>query len=209
MASPSPPVFDLSGASLALDFANTWEDRGRPETEKLGSYDDLLAFAVQAAILDRRQAGSLTARVRERPEDATGALLVARKLREALYRLFSKRAAGGGGADAGDLELLNRTVAESAALLRLESDGPEFAWRWRGLDSSPEAVLAPIARSAADLLTGGDLGRLRECAGTGCTWLFLDSSRNRSRRWCSMESCGNRAKARRHYRRSRAADSPD
>jgi len=53
------------------------------------------------------------------------------------------------------------------------------------------------------VLTGEALARVRECGGTACNWLFLDESRNRSRRWCSMESCGNRAKARRHYHRSR------
>jgi predicted RNA-binding Zn ribbon-like protein len=63
--------------------------------------------------------------------------------------------------------------------------------------------LRPIARSAAELLTSETLSRVRECGGATCTWLFLDASRNRSRRWCSMESCGNRAKARRHYRRRR------
>ena len=66
-----------------------------------------------------------------------------------------------------------------------------------------KAPLWPIARSAAHLLTSAELTRVRECDGTSCNWLFFDRSRGGSRRWCSMESCGNRAKARRHYRRRR------
>ena len=68
------------------------------------------------------------------------------------------------------------------------------------------APLRPIVRSAAELLVSDQLDRVRECDGARCTWLFLDQSRNRSRRWCSMETCGNRAKARRHYRRTKADD---
>ncbi len=201
------PSFELSGGCLALDFANTWEDRGRPETDKLDSYVDHVAFAVQAGILDRRQAETLVTRAHDRVAAAARALATSIELRETLYRIFSRQAAGAS-ADERDLEWLSAAVARAAARLHLEPDGGGFTWRWHGLESSFEAPLAPIARSAAELLTGGDLGRVRECDGARCTWLFQDSSRNRSRRWCSMESCGNRAKARRHYRRARAIDRP-
>jgi predicted RNA-binding Zn ribbon-like protein len=198
------PSFELSGGCLALDFANTWEDRGRSETDKLNSYGDLVAFAGQSGILDRRQVAALAARALERPAAAARALRACRELREALYRIFSGQAAGAG-ADSQDLERLTATASRAAARLRLEPAGRGYAWRWHGLETSLEAPLAPIARSAAELLTGDDLDRVRQCDGERCTWLFLDSSRNRSRRWCSMESCGNRAKARRHYRRTRAS----
>jgi predicted RNA-binding Zn ribbon-like protein len=85
--------------------------------------------------------------------------------------------------------------------LRLGSRGGELFWTWAAADDALEAPLWPILRSAAEILTSEDRQQVRECAGTACTWLFLDRSRNRSRRWCSMESCGNREKARRHYRR--------
>lgn len=201
------PLFELSGDSLALDFANTWEDRGRPETDKLGSYADLLAFAVQAGILDGRQASTLADRAGRRPAAAARALKGGLELRQALYRVFAGQAAG---SDAGrpDLDRLGSLAARAAARLRLEPVDGGFAWRWHGLETSCDALLAPIARSAADLLTGDDLDRVRECDGDRCTWLFLDSSRNRSRRWCSMDSCGNRAKARRHYRRKQATGQP-
>ena len=207
MDSASSPSFGRDGESLALDFANTWEDRSNSATDKLGSYPDLLAFATEAGILDRSQADALAARARESPAAAAKAMAAAVALREAVYRVFSRRAAGSS-AEAEDLERLSATVARAATRLALEPEGDGFAWRWRGLEPSLQAPLAPIAWSAAELLTGGDLGRLRECDGERCNWLFLDSSRNRSRRWCSMESCGNRAKARRHYRRRRAGVRP-
>ncbi|MCL4370559.1 MAG: CGNR zinc finger domain-containing protein [Chloroflexi bacterium] len=65
-------------------------------------------------------------------------------------------------------------------------------------------MLWPVARSAGELLTSSELGRVRKCAGYPCGRLFLDTSRNQSRRWCDMKSCGNLAKARRHYARIRA-----
>src|ERR671930_579256 len=71
-----------------------------------------------------------------------------------------------------------------------------FAW-------VADDVLAPVVWSAAELLTSGPLERVRECPGDDtCGWLFLDTSRNGSRRWCDMRTCGNRAKARRYYRRA-------
>jgi len=201
------PQFEFSGGPPALDFANTLGDRARPETEKLGGYADLVAFAEQAGILDRTQSEALAARAREQGSAAAAALETSIDLREAVYGIFSRQAAGES-AEARALELLSATVAWAAARLHLEPEGSGFAWRWLQLETSLEGPLAPIAWSAAELMTGTDLSRVRECDGDGCTWLFLDTSRNRSRRWCSMNTCGNRAKARRHYHRVRTGERP-
>ena len=201
------PSFILDGGWLALDFANTWADRDRPETDKLVGYADLAAFAAQTGILERPRAAALAARAADHAAAAAAALAASIELREALYRIFSRQVAGAS-ADARDLDLVTGAVAGTAARLRLEPEGGAFAWRWRGLEASFEGPLAPIAWSATELMTGESLGRVRECDGAGCTWLFLDASRNRSRRWCSMNTCGNRAKARRHYHRARAAADP-
>jgi predicted RNA-binding Zn ribbon-like protein len=200
------PRFELSGGALCLDFANTWEDRGRPDSERIHEYGDFLAFAEQSGLLARRQTRKLEARAREAPSAAREALAAAIDLRESLYRLFSALAAGLA-IDRSAVERVNAVLADTAsgAHVALELDGREFAWTWRGLDRAFAAPLAPIARSAAELVIGSELDRIRECDSERCTWLFLDASRNRSRRWCSMETCGNRAKARRHYQRVRAA----
>ncbi len=92
-------------------------------------------------------------------------------------------------------------LAEALARLRLELTSDGARWVLRHDSAALDSPLWSIARSAADLLTSDELARVRECDGLDCTWLFLDCSRSRSRRWCSMASCGNRAKARRHYHR--------
>jgi predicted RNA-binding Zn ribbon-like protein len=194
------PPFDLSGGALGLDFANTWGDRGRPETDRLHGYGDLLAFALAAGLLTSGETASLAGLAERDPRAAAAAFSLARALREHLYRIFSAVAASRAPA-AADLRRLNAALSRALSRLRLERRGSSFAWRWTAPEESLEAPLWPILRSAAELLAGAEHSKVRECAGSSCTWLFLDRSRNRSRRWCSMETCGNRAKARRHYRR--------
>jgi predicted RNA-binding Zn ribbon-like protein len=209
MDEPAAPTFDLSGGALALDFANTWSDRGRPETDGLRGYGDLLAFARQTGTAADGEAARLAARAEREPRAAAAALARALDLREALYRVFSAAAAGRAPA-AGDLDLLNAALPEALARLRLEPRGSGFGWAWETARAEPlEAPLWPVLRSAAELLTADELPRVRECAASSCTWLFVDRSRNRSRRWCSMETCGNRAKAHRHYRRRSGAERPE
>jgi predicted RNA-binding Zn ribbon-like protein len=105
---------------------------------------------------------------------------------------------------AADLARLNAALAAALPHLRLAPRAGGYDWVWDGRGDDLASPLWPILRSAADLLASPDLARVRECDGEDCTWLFLDYSRNRSRRWCSMASCGNRAKARRHYQRHAA-----
>jgi len=134
---------------------------------------------------------------------AASAVARARALREALYALFSARAAGRSASRA-DLARVNAALAAALGELKVEPRDGGYGWSWERPGDPLTAPLRPIARSAAELLVSPELERVRECHGATCTWLFLDSSRNRSRRWCSMESCGNRAKARRHYRRRKS-----
>lgn len=208
MDDPASPAFqgpfELSGGDPCLDFANTWGDRGRPETDGLRSYAHVLAFARQTGFLDEAEAGVLAARAGTDPARAEEALQSARALREALYAIFSARALGGE-FPAGDLACLNRALGAALPNLYLGLRDGQVTWQWRRGTAELASPLWPIARAAANLLTAGS-APVRECGGAQCTWLFLDHSRGRSRRWCSMASCGNRAKARRHYHRSRKGD---
>jgi predicted RNA-binding Zn ribbon-like protein len=205
--------FDLSGGALCLDFANTLDDRPDPRpNESLESYADLLAFSQQAGSLPEAHLTRLLAESMRRPADAAVALDCARVLREMIYRAFLALSDGEAVA-AADLEALNRSLGAALAQARVASvddavhhDRPvRFAWAWTADPIDLEAPLWPVVRSAADLLTSPDLPSLRLCAANACAWLFLDTSRNGSRRWCSMRTCGNRAKARRHHARVRAA----
>ena len=204
----TPPTFELSGGTLCLDFANTWSDRDRPETDNFRGYPDLLAFALQTGLLTSGEKARLAGRADQDPQAAEEALASGRSLREALYGILSAIAAARE-PEAADLERLNAALPEAFSRLRLENRGSDFVWTWAASEDSLAAPLWPILRSAAELLTSEDRNQVRECAGTACTWLFLDRSRNRSRRWCSMETCGNRAKAHRHYRRRSETGSAD
>jgi len=200
----STAPFDRSGGALCLDFSNTWSDRRRPERDRLSSYEHLVDFALQTGSIDEADAADLRQSATADPDATYVALACARALREAIYGLFSALA-GGRAIAAADVARINDLLGPALSQRRVLPRRGEFVWEWRawrpiGLDWP----LAPIAHSAAELLTGDRLSRVRECDAVDCSWLFIDTSRNRSRRWCSMESCGNRAKARRLYRRRRA-----
>ena len=97
-------------------------------------------------------------------------------------------------------------LAEALPHRRLVTTAEGFGWQWGEDPVALAQMLWPIARSAADLLTSPDLGRVRECARAACEWLFVDHSKNRSRRWCDMQECGNVEKVRRYRRRQQAGE---
>jgi predicted RNA-binding Zn ribbon-like protein len=200
-------VFDLSGGRLPLDFVNTVGGmRGVKPKDHLGSYADLVGFAQQTKAIGDAHARHLLAEARRRPRDAEAAFREAIALREALYRVFLTRARGGSPA-ADDLALLSKAVARALGHRRLACDGQCFTFAWDEGPDALDAPLWPVAESAASLLTSRDeLARVRVCDmfdEQECSWLFVDQTRARTRRWCSMTDCGNRAKARRHHARTK------
>ncbi len=192
---PSP----LLGGRPCLDFANTVDPRhGQDRRELLTSYTDLLSFSRGAAGVSDDQTARLARAAHDREQEAARVLDRAIRLREAIYRLFS-----GPGATAADLATLNDELGQAMAHARVVRAGPGFSWIWPETDDLARP-LWPVARSAAKLLTSPELERVGECLGGNCGWLFLDTSKNHSRRWCSMAICGNAIKSRRHAARSRA-----
>jgi len=123
-------------------------------------------------------------------------------LREAIFDLYAALARGDSAPEAA-LDAINSALPAALAALRLRPDAGGFAWRFEHGEADLAAILAPIVRAAAELLTSADLARIRECGSETCSWLFLDRSKNGTRRWCDMKVCGNRAKARRHYDREK------
>src|SRR5712691_1718579 len=191
-------VFDLDGGRACLDFANTDSSSG----DHLDSYADLVAFAAQSDLLTPDDAAWLRAEGDRDTATAAGVLVRAKALRAAMRGIFFKLADGEEPARR-DLGVLNFDLAASLSHARvLPSGSGAYTWGWTGRNL--DAPIWPITRSAADLLTSDTERRLvRECGADDCKWLFLDTSKNRSRQWCSMQSCGNRQKARRHYQRVR------
>lgn len=197
---PDQQVFDLDGGRVCLDFANTLSLQ---TGEHLAGYADLVAFAEQSGLLTQADADWLHAEAARQPDAAQAMLERARQLRAAMFGVFSAVAAGRSPHEE-HLEGLNAELGLSLRHSCLEPDGAgQFRWGWRG--RALDMPLWGVCRSAADLLASDDeVRRVRECGGADCQWLFLDTSKNRSRQWCSMQSCGNRQKARRHYQRMRA-----
>jgi predicted RNA-binding Zn ribbon-like protein len=186
---------------LCLDFANTLAWRGSTPSESLHGLRDLVQWCASSGGL---LAGAIDGNdnwAERHPARAAAIFRGAIVLREAIYRIFHAAASGGAPAEK-DLSELNQALKETPARSALQRIGAGFGWRIEGnrLSSAP-ALLAPALWSAGDLLTGPQLARVRECANDKCLWLFLDESKNGTRRWCSMTACGNRAKAHRHYAR--------
>ena len=202
--STPPYQFDLSGGILCLDFANTVSQRKNPEraVDHLGTYDDLVAFAEQSKLLSPGQAGELRAHAQRHRPAARDTLRRAISHRENLHRAFSALAVGKPAAS-GELQQINDFAVAALSHRRLARVDGRYRWEWQWNNKNAlDSILWPIAQSAADLLTSSELATVRMCGAPDCAWLFLDQSRNRSRRWCDMKVCGNRQKARRHYQRT-------
>lgn len=194
------PKFDLSGGELSLDFANTMDNRRAPEkmADNLKSYAHLLAFAAQSGILSPADETRFLRTASSHPTEAARVLRRAIELREAIYNIGATLAARRQPHHA-DLARLNQEVQTALEHRRLGAAPGGLRWEWVD-DDDLTAPLWRIAKSAADLLSSPEVQSIRECAEETCGWLFVDRSRNRARRWCDMKTCGNRAKARRHYR---------
>ena len=194
-------TLQLSTERLCLDFANTvsWHAGPQP-VEELKQYSDLLNWSTKVGLLDERRAQHLCREAERRPREAAAVLDYAHATREAIYHLLSAHARGQRAEDA-DMPVLNAAVADALSHARLSLAADGFGWDWSTADPGAlDQMLWPVVQSAVDLLTAPELDRVGQCADDrGCGWLFLDTTKNRSRRWCDMRDCGNRAKARRHY----------
>lgn len=199
--------FELVAGTLCLDFVNTVGDRAgtwRYVRNYLQRYDDVVSWGLQAHVLAEREAAALRALAFKRHDRAAAALTRAVELRETLHALFSPIAAG--------RVITREALASVNALLPLllatsrlapSPDGRVCRWAFDA-SAAPEPigifdrVAWSVARSATELLTSTDLRHVHQCALETCGWLFLDVSKNKTRRWCAMKLCGNKAKVRHH-----------
>ena len=194
------PKLRLLGERRCLDFANTVESRlgDRPE-ECLGRDADLARWRRHAGLLSQAEVGSLLAEANRRPREAVATFERALALRDAAYRAFRAIARGKEPAEA-DLTRLHDEYVAALARARLGPSNGGYGWVWPDAGVALDRVPWPVARSVVELLTTGDLGRVEECPGASdCGWLFSDTSKNATRRWCSIEGCGSRVKMRRRY----------
>ena len=208
----------LVGGRLCLDFINTVDgrksDSPRREShafnsqllgDKLGEYPDLVEWSRHSGIVTATEAERLIQASKRNAGEARDVFDRAIALREALYRIC-KAIMTGRRPQTVDLETVNDELLGARTHERLAHEANGFTWEWVGSEAALDRMLWSIAQSAAELLTTGDLSRLRECSGEECGWVFEDTSRNRSRQWCDMQDCGNLAKVRRYRTRLRSSN---
>ena len=197
--------YDWVGGHVALDFANTL---GGVKTDHPGSYlhsyEDLLEWARRADLIGPISSGHLSAGTERAKAEA---LKESEALVASLRALFVAAARHAVLPQAA-LDHLNRLVQKTAAWRRIsacDDEGRKVSCGWDFKGALPLAVLGPIVWRAVELLESGPLDRVKECGAHDCGWMFLDTSKNRSRQWCSMQTCGNTSKVRRFRDRQRSS----
>ena len=190
-------VLPLVGSELAFDLTNTTSGRGGPRwLEHLQSAQNVIDWARHAKVLTEKDHRQLTRRLAASPRLRSQLLVRTIELRDLIYaigRAIASRAAPRGR----EMDRLVQIHADCLARARLVAALATFAWVWDPAEQPVEAILGPVALSAMTLLSGSDLSRIKQCPGDHCGWLFFDTTKNKRRRWCEMEVCGNRAKQKR------------
>ena len=189
-------VFELTGGHPALDLVNTldWRFRESGPEELLEDYGDVVRFTEQTGLVSTADARKL---LRNVPEGKAAKVVQAvREMREAaaeaLYAVVDGRSPS-----ASAVRQLQSFWAEAGEQRELRWDGEKLQWSFPPSSSLPELPLWVLSLSTAELMTSEQMRFLRECGNAECRWLFVDTSKNHTRRWCDMKICGNRMKARR------------
>jgi predicted RNA-binding Zn ribbon-like protein len=203
-----PTTFQLIAADPTLDFVNTLDNRfaGPGPVELLDGYEDLLRFVEQAGLVEAK---SIAALARSKNSAAAArSFASALGLREALASLLYGQLASARPPEAKTLETLERHFLDAEAHTELvwkpptsDQTASALDWEWGRFEKDPALPVWALAQFAARLLTSPAMARVRMCECDTCRWLFLDTSKNHTRRWCDMKICGNRMKARRFIAR--------
>jgi predicted RNA-binding Zn ribbon-like protein len=189
----------LLGGQLSLDFVNTVEYRhSAQQREFLAAAPHLLAWCRHAGVLSDDEFKHCWRAAQREPAMLDGLLKQALALRESLWRIFTGLLQRQPPSQA-QLRPLNEALAAVGTHRHLVPDGAGLAWAWRAQAGPGAQVLGTLCLAAQQLLTSAELHKLRQCG--GCGWFFLDTSRNHSRRWCSMAACGGQMKSKRQYQR--------
>jgi predicted RNA-binding Zn ribbon-like protein len=201
-ATPAPRQLPIVGGHLALDFANTVDDpEGVARYDHIGSYPELVGWSIRVGILVPDQAAELLPAAEAHRRAALAALKRAHALRRILIEVFTDVAAVNIGKQPAQLAPvagwteLRPFVKDAIAQAELASSGTTYELNWPPT-ARLDGLLWPIGVAAAELLTSPQLARVKKCA--GCPWVFLDQSKNFSRRWCAMNDCGTHEKIRRY-----------
>src|SRR5438132_11606149 len=180
----------------------SWRRSGSP-IERLASCADLASWAQQVGLISEVEEASLCADAASDPRRSRRTLARAHALREAIFDTFAALSEGRMPSEA--IAPLAPAIQQAVVHGELVRDVSSYRWEPMAVGDRMQRILHAIACSAGDLLTSADISRIGQCSGPDCRWLWVDRTRNQSRRWCDMKVCGNRVKARRHYQRARHA----
>jgi len=189
----------LIGGALCLDFTNTRHNVDRPDApDELISFGEWLRWTTRVEAISANQASRLAMVAVENPDGAVQALEAITRIRALLFHVF-RAIAQGEEPETDDLQGLRDVWSTAVGRAHFHHEDGRFTWNWDETSDDLARPLWPVVGSAISLLDSPDLARVRFCGGDDCSWMFLDRSKNGRRRWCQMDVCGNRAKARRHY----------
>jgi predicted RNA-binding Zn ribbon-like protein len=194
------PAWEFIGGALCLDFVNTVHCYGAADpVDDLQTAEDLLSWAMAAKVLSPEQAASMKRQFRSRPAVGDDVLKEAKRVRTILQEIFTSAPKAG----PAHIPALNSLLSRQTAVPSLVRDAGNLRLQWHASSPGVQGTLLPVLLSAAEIISGGDFARVRECDSPTCTFLFLDTSKNHSRRWCDMRMCGNRAKVNQFRERQR------
>lgn len=195
----------LDGGCLCFDFINTVNSRTEESPyDYLKEYRDLLDWCRRQELLPEERIRKIGEFVRTNPEEAQKTLKQIKASREMLYRIFSA-IAGESRVGDNDLKAFNTLLSGTLSHIRFSANGKTLRPGWEKDEINLLEPLWRIGKSAYEVLTEQPADRIKECE--ACGWIFLDQSKNRSRRWCNMQTCGSAHKARRYYHRKKQEES--
>jgi predicted RNA-binding Zn ribbon-like protein len=198
------PTFRFIGHYACLDFVNTEANKSGEIKDLLLNYEDLITWLASAKLFNRSSLMRAVEEWRGKPA-AESVFKRAVTLRNCLNEMASEivharsvpRAA---------VQAINDVIGRPSGATRLLKTARGFERRFEPDLKEPTQLLVPVGESAASLLCGGDLSRVKECANSGCGAFFYDTSKNRGRRWCTTTGCGNRMRVAAFYERQRRDD---
>jgi predicted RNA-binding Zn ribbon-like protein len=198
--SPYISKLPFLGGNLSLDFLNTVHDRHEePLRNLLQNYLDVVTWVHLADAISNSQKENLLRLGQENQLQANQIYKDALQLREAFYDAVIDLI-NGDVVSPISMHLINQWLPKAFSNLEFTQLEYRLALDWKEENFGLESILWPIIRSFADLVTTDECNRIKQCP--NCGYLFVDNSKNKSRRWCSMEICGNRVKARRFAKRT-------
>jgi predicted RNA-binding Zn ribbon-like protein len=193
-------TLDFFGGAMCLDFVNTINSRTAPEFDYLRDYAHFADWSGRAGIASADQCSRLKSLASQDANQAHGVFVKALHYREIIYQLFRKIARNIE-PDPVELRLFLHLYSDALVHGEMTHAGNHFIIEWQSA-ADLESPMWPILNSAAQILFSAELAHVKECP--GCGWLFLDRSKNQSRKWCSMETCGARDKTRRYQKKQLA-----